>query len=410
MPFAQLVIGPPGSGKSTYCDGVHQFFTAIERKCSVVNLDPANDRTNYPCALDIRDLVPLEDVMEQEELGPNGGVLYALEELEHNWEWMEEALDSLKEDYLIIDCPGQVELFTHHSSLPTIFNKLEKLGYRLIVIQLLDSHTLTRPTLYISSLLLSLRSMLNLPYPCINILSKIDNLSTQEPLPFNLDFYTEVQDLHYLLPHLEAEQAGVSLPTLSSDPTVDPESILQTIRTRDGGENKWTRLNEALIGLIEDFGLVSFQPLAVEDKKSMAAVVRAIDRASGFVFGADGKGGLGNEESVFATAMKEGWGQMEIRDVQERWIDRREELDEEERKEWEAEAREAGAMAEVGTDVVRMEGRGLENPPSVEEVEAELKRAGGGQKEREEDEDLEGMQEAFFRKGEGGGTKVVKRS
>lgn len=95
MPFAQLVIGPPGSGKSTFCDGMQQFLNAIDRKCSVVNLDPANDRTNYPCSLDIRELVPLEEVMEQEELGPNGGVLYALEELEHNWEWMEERINEL---------------------------------------------------------------------------------------------------------------------------------------------------------------------------------------------------------------------------------------------------------------------------------------------------------------------------
>lgn len=95
MPFAQLVIGPPGSGKSTYCDGMLQFMTAIERKCSVVNLDPANDQTTYPCALDVRDLVTIEEAMEQEELGPNGGVLYALEELEHNFEWLEEGLKAL---------------------------------------------------------------------------------------------------------------------------------------------------------------------------------------------------------------------------------------------------------------------------------------------------------------------------
>ena len=95
MPFAQLVIGPPGSGKSTYCDGMHQFMSAIGRKCSVVNLDPANDHTSYPCALDIRDLVTLEDIMKDDELGPNGGVLYALEELENNWEWFERKLHSL---------------------------------------------------------------------------------------------------------------------------------------------------------------------------------------------------------------------------------------------------------------------------------------------------------------------------
>ena len=95
MPFAQLVIGSPGAGKSTYCDGMHQFLTAIERKCSVVNLDPANDRTSYPAGLDIRDLVTLDEVMEMEELGPNGGTLYALEELEGNMEWLEEGLKGL---------------------------------------------------------------------------------------------------------------------------------------------------------------------------------------------------------------------------------------------------------------------------------------------------------------------------
>lgn len=95
MPFAQLVIGAPGSGKSTYCDGMHQFLSAIGRKCSVVNLDPANEHTSYPCALDVRELVTLEDIMQDAELGPNGAVLYALEELEHNWEWLENGLKGL---------------------------------------------------------------------------------------------------------------------------------------------------------------------------------------------------------------------------------------------------------------------------------------------------------------------------
>lgn len=95
MPFAQLILGPPGSGKSTLCDGMHQFMSAIGRKCSVVNLDPANDRTSYPCALDVRSLVTLEEIMQDDQLGPNGAVLYALEELEENWEWMEKGLKEL---------------------------------------------------------------------------------------------------------------------------------------------------------------------------------------------------------------------------------------------------------------------------------------------------------------------------
>jgi predicted PilT family ATPase len=29
--FGQVVVGPPGSGKSTYCSGVRQFLNGIER-------------------------------------------------------------------------------------------------------------------------------------------------------------------------------------------------------------------------------------------------------------------------------------------------------------------------------------------------------------------------------------------
>ncbi|KZF19371.1 hypothetical protein L228DRAFT_254373 [Xylona heveae TC161] len=315
MPFAQLVIGPPGSGKSTYCDGMQQFMSAIGRKCSVVNLDPANDHTSYPCALDVRDLVTLDEIMEEENLGPNGGILYALEELEHNMEWLEQGLSKLGEDYVLFDCPGQVELFTHHSSLRNIFFRIQKLGYRLVAIHLTDSYSLTLPSLYISTLLLSLRAMLQMDLPHLNVLTKIDKLASYAPLPFNLDFYAEVQDLNYLLPHLDAEIANTN-----SDTT--PAS-------------KFSGLNRAIIELIEDFGLVGFETLAVEDKRSMMTLLHAIDRAGGYAFGA----AEGANDTVWQVAMREGRTTMDIRDVQERWIDRREEFDELERRQWEEEAK-----------------------------------------------------------------------
>ncbi|KAJ6096416.1 hypothetical protein N7486_007162 [Penicillium sp. IBT 16267x] len=331
MPFAQLVIGPPGAGKSTYCNGMHQFLGAIGRKCSVINLDPANDKTSYPCALDVRDLVTLEEIMDEDHLGPNGATLYALEELEENYSWLEGGLKELGEDYVIFDCPGQVELFTHHSSLRNIFFQIQKLGYRvrispdvkerknisltilvqqLIVIHLIDSYTLTLPSMYISALLLSLRAMLQLDLPHLNVLTKIDNLSNYNDLPFNLDFYTEVQDLSYLLPHLEAENSRLT-------------------------NSKFSALNEAIISLVEEFGLVSFETLAVEDKKSMMNLLRAIDRASGYAFGP----AEGANDSVWQVAVREGMGVTDVRDVQERWLDAKDEYDDMEREQLEDEAR-----------------------------------------------------------------------
>lgn len=86
-------IGPPGSGKSTFCNGLQQFMKAISRPCSVANLDPANDNIPYDAAFDVREVVSVEEVMEREELGPNGGVLWAMEEVEGNLEWLDERME-----------------------------------------------------------------------------------------------------------------------------------------------------------------------------------------------------------------------------------------------------------------------------------------------------------------------------
>lgn len=47
MHYGQVVLGPPGSGKSTYCYALQQYFATIGRECIVVNLDPANDNILY---------------------------------------------------------------------------------------------------------------------------------------------------------------------------------------------------------------------------------------------------------------------------------------------------------------------------------------------------------------------------
>lgn len=73
MPFGQVVIGPPGSGKTTYCNGMQQYLRAVGRPVALVNLDPANDVLPYTPDVDIADLVALEEVMEEFKLGPNGG-------------------------------------------------------------------------------------------------------------------------------------------------------------------------------------------------------------------------------------------------------------------------------------------------------------------------------------------------
>ncbi|XP_003386225.2 PREDICTED: GPN-loop GTPase 2-like isoform X2 [Amphimedon queenslandica] len=265
MATAQLVLGPPGSGKSTYCAGMREFLSSIGRKVSVVNLDPANESLPYKEDINITDLVRLEEVMERLKLGPNGGLVYCMEYLETNVDWL--VKDMAVKDashYYIIDCPGQVELYTHHSSLRNITNRLKEEGMKVVSVHLIDCENCTDPSKFISSLLVSLSCMLQIELPHVNILTKIDLLSKYKELPFDIDYYTDVMDLSYLL-------------SLLSD-----ESFF----------NRYKKLNEAIISIVEDHSLVSFLTLSIQDKESVHKVSTEIDRASGYIMNQDERDAL----------------------------------------------------------------------------------------------------------------------
>jgi hypothetical protein len=55
--------------------------------------------------------------MEEHKLGPNGGLLYCMEYLLKNIEWLEEQIKELKTNYIIFDCPGQVQCRLRWASL-----------------------------------------------------------------------------------------------------------------------------------------------------------------------------------------------------------------------------------------------------------------------------------------------------
>ncbi|KAK9862866.1 hypothetical protein WJX84_005745 [Apatococcus fuscideae] len=260
MPFGQWIVGPPGSGKTTYCNGLQQYLTLSGRKCAIINLDPANDALPYTCAVNISNLVTLEEVQTHHKLGPNGGLIFCMEFLQENLDWLKEQLDPLLKDgtYLIFDCPGQVELFTLHDSMKVIAEMLTNQWHvRLAVVHLVDAHLCTDASKYMSALLLSLSSMLHLEMPHVNVLSKMDMIQSYGPLAFNLDFYTEVQDLSYLVKSMEG--------TLFA--------------------KRFQKLTEGLCEVVEDFGLISFTPLMVEDKESMKQVLALVDKATGYVWG-----------------------------------------------------------------------------------------------------------------------------
>ncbi|POM77132.1 GPN-loop GTPase, partial [Phytophthora palmivora] len=189
MRCCQMVMGPAGTGKSTYCNNMHEFCAASGRMTYVVNLDPAADQFDYPVAfapvhltsfvLDIRDLISVEDVMEELGYGPNGGLIYCMEiedmltddandrYLVQNLDWLQDLLGEYSdEDYFIFDCPGQIELYSHLPVMKQLCDSLKDWGFNICCVYL------------VSSLLLATKEQII--YVC-GLLEQIDSLFIVDP-------------------------------------------------------------------------------------------------------------------------------------------------------------------------------------------------------------------------------------
>jgi len=308
MPWGQLVSGPPGSGKSTYCAAqLHLLRTQLGRAAAVVNLDFANEATPYECAVDVGELVSLEDVMHAHSLGPNGGLIFCAEFLEANVDWLVARLRPLVDEghYLIFDTPGQAELYTYHEGLAHVLVQLQRrLGLQLAALHLVDSHLCSEPFSFIAASLLSLHSMVRLELPHLNVLTKCDMRANFDNGPgFGLEMFTDMMDLGRILPLLDEDALEGRL----------GEGELAGDESGGGGEGegregegpgagrragmvrpqfpprsrsfirRFHRLHEKVVEVVTDFNLVSFTPISIKDPESLLALQATVDKATGFV-------------------------------------------------------------------------------------------------------------------------------
>jgi GTPase SAR1 family protein len=177
MSWGILLLGPPGSGKSTLCSSLLDVLRAMGRPTTAINLDPANESPGYEAGVSLGELITVGDAMEAYGLGPNGALLYCMEFLCSNVEWLEGRVAPLVEagEFLVIDCPGQAELYTTHEGLSSLLTPLiRSLDLRLVALHLVDAHHCADPAKFIAGALLALQAMTRLELPHLNVLSKAD--------------------------------------------------------------------------------------------------------------------------------------------------------------------------------------------------------------------------------------------
>lgn len=114
--------------------------------------------------------------MEELDFGPNGGLVYCMEYIIDNKDWLVEKLGEQDDDYILFDVPGQIELFTHFNIISKLCQILLNLDFRICGVYCLDSQFVTDISKFISGTFTALSTQVNLEIPFVNVLTKIDLL------------------------------------------------------------------------------------------------------------------------------------------------------------------------------------------------------------------------------------------
>jgi GTPase SAR1 family protein len=167
-----FVAGTAGSGKSLLSSKIHEYYTRNGAFTAILNLDPGVVSLPYTPDIDIRDFVDIVSIMKQYDLGPNGALMMANDLIASKIDDIQQEADNVNPDYLIVDTPGQIELFAYRTSGPYFVNNFN--AEQKSALFLYDGALVTTAINFVSMALLATSIKLRLGLPTINILTKTD--------------------------------------------------------------------------------------------------------------------------------------------------------------------------------------------------------------------------------------------
>ena len=143
-----------------------------EQDVVTVNLDPGAMTLPYSPDVDIRNYFSIDGLMEKYGLGPKGALLMAADLIAGEVHRIRDELETLTPEYVLVDTPGQIELFAFRASGPYLAKELT--SDPKAVVYLFDSSFSSNPLNYVSNMFLSAAVFNRLLLPQIHLLSKAD--------------------------------------------------------------------------------------------------------------------------------------------------------------------------------------------------------------------------------------------
>ncbi len=167
-----FIVGTAGVGKSLLTAKIFDYYTRNSAFAGILNLDPGVENLPYTCDVDVRDYVDIVSIMRQYDLGPNGALIMANDLIASKIDDLQHDVDNVNPEYLIVDTPGQIELFAYRTSGPFFVQNFS--AEQKVSLFLYDGALMTTPTNFVSIALLATSIKLRLDLPSINVLTKID--------------------------------------------------------------------------------------------------------------------------------------------------------------------------------------------------------------------------------------------
>lgn len=176
--YVTFIIGTAGSGKSLLTAAFSEWLRSKEQNVCLVNLDPSVMSLPYEPDVDVRDYIIIEDLMEKYQLGPNGALIMAADLLAAEVDKIRTDIEYFRSDIVVIDTPGQMELFAFRSSGPYIAHNLT--NDPRSIIYLFDATFSSNPLNFVSNLFLAAAAFNRFLLPQVHVLSKVDLLPSEQ--------------------------------------------------------------------------------------------------------------------------------------------------------------------------------------------------------------------------------------
>jgi len=173
-----FIIGTAGSGKSLFTAALSEFLKISKQDVAVANLDPGAIKLPYSPDVDVRNYVHVGDLMEKYSLGPNGALIMAADLIADEIGNITNDIEAANADLVLVDTPGQMELFAFRASGPYIVNELTR--EPKVIIYLFDAIFSISPLNYVSNMFLSAAVYNRFFQSQIHLLSKCDLLPEKE--------------------------------------------------------------------------------------------------------------------------------------------------------------------------------------------------------------------------------------